>query len=155
MDLHPDDEQLADYENLVYGTKDIIKQLNDTLPKALHRYMSNSGIGTNKLSLLTGIPSCMISRYCNGRISLSADYIYAICIALRLKPYQQRHLLLLAENTMPDERGGRKERAFIIRDYLDSCSYDDSFTVASCNRQLRAKHFDPLTPLFDESEVVE
>ncbi len=140
-------ENHVDFEQLIYGTNDVVKQLNDTFRNALNRYMSDSGIGTKKLSKLTGIAPSTITRYCNDTGRLTADHLYAICIALKLKPCQQRHLLVLAELVMPDERGGGKKRAFIIRDHLDGCSFDERFTVASCNQQLRIIQCPPLTTL--------
>ena len=145
-------ESKTDYELLVYGTHDLAEQLNDTFGSALCRYIEASGIGTNKLSRLTGIPKSSLSRYTHGEGRFKKRYVYAICIALRLRTSQQRHLLILIEKSMPDERGKNRNRAYIIREYLDGCYYDERYTVAALNRLLSSKGYKQLTSLTSEKE---
>ncbi len=142
----------TDYELLVYGTHDLAEQLNDTFGSALRRYMKACGIGTNKLARITGIPKSTLSRYTHGEGKFKKSYIYAIFIALRLRTCQQRHLLVLIERTMPDECGKNRNRAYIIREYLDGCYYDDKYTVAALNRLLGSKGYKQLTPLISDKE---
>ena len=130
----------TDYELLVYGTHDLAEQLNDTFGSALRRYMKACGIGTNK------------SRYTHGEGKFKKSYVYAIFIALRLRTCQQRHLLTLIERTMPDECGKNRNRAYIIREYLDGCYYDHKYTVAALNRLLGSKGYKQLTPLISDKE---
>jgi len=56
----------TDYDIVVYGTRSLRKQLDDTVAAAIRRYMEEKEIGTRKLSRLTGIPKGTISRYRNG-----------------------------------------------------------------------------------------
>lgn len=130
----------------------LAEQLNDTFGSALCRYIEASGIGTNKLSRLTGIPKSSLSRYTHGEGRFKKRYVYAICIALRLRTCQQRHLLILIEKSMPDERGKNRNRAYIIREYLDGCYYDERYTEAALNRLLSSKGYKKLTSLISEKE---
>lgn len=82
----------TDYDIVVYGTRSLRKQLDDTVAAAIRRYMEEKEIGTRKLSRLTGIPKGTISRYRNGTAKYDPDYLCAICIALRLQTCRQRHL---------------------------------------------------------------
>ena len=141
-----------DYDLIVYGTKSLRRQLTDTISAALSRYMENKGIGTRKLSRLTGIPKGTISRYRHGTAKYNPDYLYAICIALRLRTCEQRHLFTLLEKDMPDERGKDRNRAYIIREFLDGCFYNESYTVAACNERLIAACTESLTSLFPQKE---
>ena len=75
----------TDYDIVVYGTRSLRKQLEDTVVAAIRRYMEEKEIGTRKLSRLTGIPKGTISRYRNGTAKYDPDYLCAICIALRLQ----------------------------------------------------------------------
>ena len=139
---------VTNFEQHIFGTLIRKNQETDTLNVALKRYMSEREIGTNKLALLTGIPKASISRYCNGTAEMKRDHLYAVCIALRLRPCQQRHLMNLAEFRFPDERGHNRKRAYVIRSYLDGCFYSDQFTVARCNTVLSSIQLNPLTSLF-------
>lgn len=142
----------TDYDIVIYGTKSLRKQLDDTVGAAIRRYMEDKEIGTRKLSRLTGIPKGTISRYRNGTARYDPDYICAICIALGLRTCRQRHLFTLLGWTMPDERGKDRNRACIIREFLDGCFYDDSYTVALCNQCLVNAGEVSLTPLFPPKE---
>lgn len=53
----------TDYDIVVYGTRSLRKQLEDTVAAAIRRYMEEKEVGTRKLSRLTGIPKGTISRY--------------------------------------------------------------------------------------------
>jgi hypothetical protein len=53
---------------------------------------------------------------------------------------------------MPDERGRKRNRAYIIREFLDGCFYDESYTVALCNQRLVDAGEVSLTPLFPKKE---
>lgn len=150
--LNTDHWKKIDYELIVYGTKSLRKQLTDTISAALCRYMENKGIGTRKLSRLTGIPKGTVSRYRHGTAKYNPDYLYAICIALRLRTCEQRHIFVLLEKDMPDERGKNRNRAYIIREFLDGCFYDESYTVAACNERLIAAGAESLTSLFPQKE---
>lgn len=151
--LNTDHWEKIDYDLIVYGTKNLRKQLTDTISAALCRYMENKGIGTRKLSRLTGIPKGTVSRYRHGTAKYNPDYLYAICIALRLRTCRQRHLFTLLEKDMPDERGKDRSRAYIIREFLDGCFYDESYMVAACNERLIATGAESLTSLFPQKEV--
>ena len=111
------------------------------------------GIGTRKLARLTGIPKGTISRYRHGTAKYNPDYLYAICIALRLRTCEQRHLFTVLEKEMPDERGKHRNRAYIIREFLDGCFYDEKYTVSVCNERLIAAGEESLTSLFPQKEV--
>ena len=126
----------TDYDIVVYGTRSLRKQLEDTVAAAIRRYMEEKEVGTRKLSRLTGIPKGTISRYRNGTAKYDPDYLCAICIALRLQTCRQRHLFRMLNWKMPDERGRKRNRAYIIREFLDGCFYDESYTVALCNQRL-------------------
>lgn len=145
--LNTDHGEKIDYDLIVYGTKSLHKQLADTISAALCRYMEDKDIGTRRLSRLTGIPKGTISRYCHGTAKYNPDYLYAICIALRLRTCNQRHLFTMLENGMPDERGKDRNRAYIIREFLDGCSFDKNYTVAACNERLDAVGEPTLTSL--------
>ena len=141
--LNNGSEAVTDFEILVFGTHDTIVQLDDTFGKALCRYMEDNNIGTT------------LSRYSHGIAPFKKRYIYAICIALRLKTCQQRHLLALVEKTMPDERGHNRSSAYIIRDFLDGCSYNyDDYNLAECNKLLISKGYKPLTRLGCKKEDI-
>lgn len=114
--------------------------------------MENKGIGTRKLSRLTGIPKVTISRYRHGTAKYNPDYLYTICIALRLRTCRQRHFFTLIEKGMPDERGKDRNRTYIIREFLDGCFYDESYTVADCNERLIAAGIESLTSLFPQKD---
>lgn len=150
--LNTDHGDKIDYDFIVYGTKNLHKQLTDTISAALNRYMENKGIGTRKLSRLTGIPKGTISRYRHGTAKYNPDYLYAICIALRLRTCEQRHLFTVLEKEMPDERGKYRNRAYIIREFLDGCFYDEKYTVSACNERLIAAGEESLTSLFPQKE---
>lgn len=141
-----------DYDLIVYGTKSLRKQLTDTISAALCRYMENKGIGTRKLSRLTGILKGTISRYRHGTAKYNPDYLYAICIALRLRTCRQRHLFTLIKKGLPDERGKDRNRAYIIREFLDGCFYNESYTIAVCNERLISAGTESLTSLFPQKE---
>ena len=111
----------TDYDIVVYGTRSLRKQLDDTVAAAIRRYMEEKEIGTRKLSRLTGIPKGTISRYRNGTAKYDPDYLCAICIALRLQTCRQRHLFRMLNWKMPDECGRKRNRAYIIREFLDGC----------------------------------
>ena len=98
----------TDYDIVVYGTRSLRKQLDDTVAAAIRRYMEEKEIGTRKLSRLTGIPKGTISRYRNGTAKYDPDYLCAICIALRLQTCRQRHLFRMLNWKMPDERGRKR-----------------------------------------------
>jgi len=142
----------TDYDIVVYGTRSLRKQLEDTVAAAIRRYMEEKEIGTRKLSRLTGIPKGTISRYRNGTAKYDPDYLCAICIALRLQTCRQRHLFRMLNWKMPDERGRKRNRAYIIREFLDGCFYDESYTVALCNQRLVDAGEVSLTPLFPPKE---
>lgn len=145
-------EELARYELEVFGTTDYADQLKDTLPIVISRYMAEAKIGTNKLSRLTGIPKATITRYCNGTARYKEDYLCAICIALRLKPAKQRHLLGRLRHYLRDGIVEHTIRSYIVREHLDGCYYDERLTVASCNDRLIANKERPLTKLTSETE---
>lgn len=146
-------EVRTDYLIETFGTNDVEEQLNDTLGAALKRYMNARHIGTGKLARRTGLSKCTISRYKNGTATyINENYLYAICIALRLRPCQQRQLLKVAHVNMPDEWGKNRTRAFTIRDFLDGCSYDDRYTVAACNARLVEIGAELLTQLVPNKE---
>lgn len=151
---HPDNnhEDLINYELLVYGINDLSKQFNDTVSAALSRYMTEAKIGVRKLSRMTGIPNGTISRYLHGTLKYDSDYLCAICIALRLHPCRQRHLFTMLEINMPDERGKDRNRAYIIREFLDGCFYNESYTVAICNKRLVNANMKALTSRFPLKE---
>ena len=144
--------ELARYEHEVFGTTETAKQNANTLPNMISRYMKDAKIGTNKLSRLTGIPKATITRYCNGTAQYNEDYLYAICIAFRLKPVKQRYLLGRLRHYLCDGIVEYTVRSYIIREYLDGCYYDDSLTVISCNDRLRANGVPTLTMLTSEKE---
>lgn len=150
--LNSNHGEKTDYDLIVYGTKNLYKQLTDTISAALNRYMESKGIGTRKLSRLTGIPKGTISRYRHSIAKYNPDYLYAICIALRLRTCEQRHIFVMLEKDMPDERGKNRDRAYIIREFLDGCFYDESYTVAACNERLIATGAEALTSLFPQKE---
>ena len=104
----------TDYDIVVYGTRSLRKQLDDTVAATIRRYMEEKEIGTRKLSRLAGIPKGTISRYRNGTAKYDPDYLCAICIALRLQTCRQRHLFRMLNWKMPDERGRKRNRAYII-----------------------------------------
>lgn len=147
-----DHKDKTDYDVIIYGTKSLSKQLKDTVGAALCRYMDEKDIGTRKLSRLTGIPKGTISRYRNGTAKYDPDYLCAICIALRLRTCRQRHLFHMLNWNMPNECGSERNRACIIREFLDGCFYDDSYTVALCNQRLVDYEKDSLTSLFPKKE---
>ena len=142
----------TDYDNVIYGTRSLRKQLKDTVGAAISRYMEEKEIGTRKLSRLTGIPKGTISRYRNGTAKYNPDYLCAICIALELRPCRQRHLFDMLDWKMPNERGKNRNRACIIREFLDGCFYDNSYSVALCNQRLVDAGEMSLTPLFPPKE---
>lgn len=130
-------ETKTDYLGETFGTKDVNAQMKAKSYDVLTKYMDELNIGLGTLSDFTGISKSTISRYRNGKVTyMTENYLYAICIALRLRTCQQRYLLKCAHISMPDEWGNERASAFIIRDFLDGCCYDENYTVANCNTRL-------------------
>ena len=80
----------TDYDIVVYGTRSLRKQLEDTVAAAIRRYMEEKEVGTRKLSRLTGIPKGTISRYRNGAriigiaIAPLGETVACVCYSLYL-----------------------------------------------------------------------
>lgn len=48
---------------------------------------------------------------------------------------------------MPDEKGFTRKKGYIIRGYLDACSYLEQYSLSACNERLIAIGEKPLTNL--------
>ena len=128
-----------DYKKAVFGTTDsekIVNLINEPLSSALFRYMEELDVSVNQLAAMTGISASSISRYRKGRRGIKRDYLCAICIALGLFSCRQRHLF----------------REYIIRDFMDGCANGERFSLAYCNRVLKANKERSLTVLLSDME---
>ena len=104
------------------------------------------------LAAMTGISASSISRYRKGRRGIKRDYLCAICIALGLFSCRQRHLFTITHNVLPDGNATLDNREYIIRDFMDGCANDERFSLAYCNRVLKANKERPLTVLLSDME---
>ena len=144
-----------DYKKAVFGTTDsekIVNLINEPLSSALFRYMKELDVSVNQLAAMTGISASSISRYRKGRRGIKRDYLCAICIALGLFSCRQRHLFTITHNVLPDGNATLDNREYIIRDFMDGCANDERFSLAYCNRVLKANKERSLTVLLSDME---
>ena len=113
----------------------------DSFEYALKMYMKTRNINVRKLAQLTGWNPCSVSRYCSGKREMKWENLCVICIALRIPPYQQRHLFSLSHLVMPDGGITHDTREYIIRSFLDGCAYAKEYTLEKCNEMLKEHGF--------------
>ena len=141
----------------IYGSEDTSDKENDTLPKALFRFMADSGpdnkkVSVRNLAILSGVSKSAIYYYRFGVRRISYETLCAVCIALRLHPMRQEHLFHKAHIMMPCDEPYPNKRDRIIRYYLDNCAFLERCTVGACNAELKENDCDPLNELTSDKE---
>ena len=115
----------------------------EKLGDALARYMNEMSIDRKKLTELTGISDSAIYFYLNNRHEISADYLTAICIALRLHPLRSKYLFSLTRHRLRFN----SFRDLICLNYLFACAFNKDYNLSNCNQQLKQLRMKPLTSL--------
>lgn len=145
------------YDIYVYGSNDPLDMERDTFSAALSRYLENGGVAGKKisarrLSALSGTSKTSIYYYLRSQRGITYDSLCALCIALRLHPIRQKHLFCKAHIMMPTDEPYPNQRDKIIRSFLDSCAFQEEYTVCACNARLIANGFEPLSHLISGKE---
>ncbi len=115
----------------------------EKLGDALARYMDEMSIDRKKLTELTGISDSAIYFYLNNRHEISADYLTAICIALRLHPFRSKYLFSLTKHHLRFN----SFRDMICLNYILACAFNEDYHLSNCNQELKRLHMKPLTSL--------
>ena len=117
----------------------------EKLGDALSRYMNEMSIDRKKLTELTGISDSAIYFYLKNRHEISADYLTAICIALRLHPFRSKYLFSLTKHHLRFN----SFRDMICLNYILACAFNEDYHLRNCNRELKRLLLNPLTSLFN------
>lgn len=94
-------EEPQSYAIYIFGTDNRLLQDADTFGDALARYLNEYNISQDMFARMTGISQCTISRYLKNERKIRQRYLCAVCIALRLHPFRQRHLFFKSDNLIP------------------------------------------------------
>ena len=137
--LFSEQEEPQSYEIYVYGTDDLVEQHKDN-------------ISQDMFARMTGISQCTISRYLKNERKIRQRYLCAVCIALRLHPFRQRHLFFKSDNLIPGTYGFKNQADYILCDYLNGCAYNESYTLTAFNDRMKKLGVKTLTNLTSDME---
>ena len=132
-------EEPQSYAIYIFGTDNRLLQDEDTFGDALARYLNEYNISQDMFARMTGISQCTISRYLKNERKIRQRYLCAVCIALRLHPFRQRHLFFKSDN-------------LILCDYLNGCAYNESYTLTAFNDRMKKLGVKTLTNLTSDME---
>lgn len=145
-------EEPQSYAIYIFGTDNRLLQDADTFGDALARYLNEYGITQDMFARMTGISQCTISRYLKNERKIRQRYLCAVCIALRLHPFRQRHLFFKSDNLIPGTYGFKNQADYILCDYLNGCAYNESYTLMAYNDRMKKLGLKPLTSLTSDME---
>ena len=128
-------EEPQSYAIYIFGTDNRLLQDADTFGDALARYLNEYNISQDMFARMTGISQCTISRYLKNERKIRQRYLCAVCIALRLHPFRQRH-----------------QADYILCDYLNGCAYNESYTLTAFNDRMKKLGVKTLTNLTSDME---
>ena len=145
-------EEPQSYAIYIFGTDNRLLQDADTFGDALARYLNEYSIAQDMFSRMTSISQCTISRYLKNERTIRQRYLCAVCIALRLHPFRQRHLFFKSDNLIPGTYGFKSQADYILTDYLNGCAYNESYTLTAYNARMKKLGMKPLTNLTSDME---
>lgn len=145
-------EEPQSYAIYIFGTDNRLLQDADTFGDALARYLNEYSITQDMFARMTGISQCTISRYLKNERTIRQRYLCAVCIALRLHPFRQRHLFFKSDNLIPGTYGFKSQADYILTDYLNGCAYNESYTLTAYNARMKKLGMKPLTNLTSDME---
>ncbi len=145
-------EEPQSYAIYIFGTENRLLQDADTFGDALARYLNEYSITQDMFARMTGISQCTISRYLKNERTIRQRYLCAVCIALRLHPFRQRHLFFKSDNLIPGTYGFKSQADYILTDYLNGCAYNESYTLTAYNARMKKLGMKPLTNLTSDME---